>query len=129
MAPDDEKAPGYTMGNFTPSTVPGCRAPHFWLSDKRSLYDAFGPGYTLLRFDAKVDVTQLVAAAQANRVPLQVLDLQGQPDIPAAYQHALVICRPDQHVVWRGHAVPSQAEELVQLLRGARNVAQVKLQI
>ena len=23
--------PAYSMGGFTPSTVPGCRAPHFWL--------------------------------------------------------------------------------------------------
>ena len=43
------------MGDFTPSTVPGCRAPHFCLADGRSLYDAFGADYTLLRFDPTVD--------------------------------------------------------------------------
>jgi hypothetical protein len=47
IVPDGEAPPAYTMGSFTPSTVPGCRAPHFWLADGRSLYDAFGPGYTL----------------------------------------------------------------------------------
>ena len=71
---DGEAPPPYTMGSFTPSTVPGCRAPHFCLADGRSLYDAFGPGYTLLRFDAHADVTALVRAAEACRVPLQVLD-------------------------------------------------------
>ena len=35
IAYDDEAAPAYTMGDFTPSTVPGCRAPHFCLADGR----------------------------------------------------------------------------------------------
>ena len=72
---DDEPPPGYSMGDFTASTVPGCRAPHFWLEDGRSVYDAFGQGYTLLRFDPEVDVAPLVAAAGARRVPLTVLDV------------------------------------------------------
>ena len=54
IATDGEAPPTYSMGSFTPSTVPGCRAPHFWLADGRSLYDAFGPGYTLLRFDRRI---------------------------------------------------------------------------
>ena len=37
IAYDGESAPGYTMGDFTPSTVPGCRTPHVWLRDGRSL--------------------------------------------------------------------------------------------
>ena len=32
--------PGYSMAEFTASTVPGCRAPHFWLADGRSLPSA-----------------------------------------------------------------------------------------
>ncbi len=48
---DDEKPPGYSMGSYTPSTVPGCRAPHIWLDGRRSLYDVLGRGYTLLRMD------------------------------------------------------------------------------
>ena len=27
---DDEQPPSYDMGTATPSSVPGCRAPHFW---------------------------------------------------------------------------------------------------
>src|SRR5205085_605580 len=30
IAYDGEQAPTYTMGTFTSSTVPGCRAPHVW---------------------------------------------------------------------------------------------------
>ena len=120
LADDEESPPGYTMGDFTPSTVPGCRVPHFWLTDGRSLYDAFGPGYTLLRLDARVDAGPLLAAAQARGVPVQLLDLQGQAGLPEAYRHALVLCRSDQHVVWRGDAVPAEPGELVEMMRGAR---------
>ena len=42
IAYDGDAHPPYTMGAFTPSTVPGCRLPHVWLADGRSLYDALG---------------------------------------------------------------------------------------
>jgi hypothetical protein len=29
IAPDGEAPPAYSMGSYTPSTVPGCRLPHF----------------------------------------------------------------------------------------------------
>ena len=65
------------MGSFTPSTAPGCRAPHFFLDDGRSLYGAFGAGYTLLRFDASADAQPLMDAAAARAVPITLLDLAG----------------------------------------------------
>ena len=72
---DGEKAPAYSMGSFIASTVPGCRAPHFWLADGRSLFDAFGPGYTLLRFDRDAAIDILVEAAAALRLPLAVVEV------------------------------------------------------
>lgn len=115
---DGEPPPAYTMGDFTPSTVPGCRAPHFWLPDGRSLYDAFGQGYTLLRFDAAVDATPLLAAARARQVPLTLLDISGV-QVPEGYRHKLVLCRDDQHVAWRADCAPADARALVDRLRGA----------
>lgn len=73
IVPDGEAPPPYSMGNFTESTVPGCRAPHFWLADD-ALYDAFGPGYTLLQFDRAADVSAMVDASAAAGVPLKVAD-------------------------------------------------------
>jgi len=122
IVPDDEAPPAYTMGGFTPSTVPGCRAPHVWLPDGRSLYDAFGPGYTLLQLDGTVDTGPLVAAAQGRGVPLTVLDLSDL-SLPEAYRHPLVLCRQDQHVAWRGDRLPDDPVALVDLLRGARSPA------
>lgn len=119
LVPDGEAAPAYTMGSFTESTVPGCRTPHFWLRDGRSLYDALGPGYTVLCFDRSVSLDALLAQARAHRVPMRVLDLQDEPHVPAEYRHALVICRNDQHIAWRGQQVPASASDLLDVLRGA----------
>ncbi len=118
IAYDGEAQPPYTMSDYTPSTVPGCRTPHLWLTDGRSLYDALGPDYTLLRFDAAADVTALVRAAAGAGVPLEVLDLSaGQA--PEAYRHKLVLSRPDQHVAWRADKLPERPEHLIELIRGA----------
>lgn len=107
MAYDGEAAPAYSMGHFTPSTVPGCRAPHFWLGLGQSLYDALGPAYTLLclqpgQGDA---VAALQAAAEDAAMPLRVLDVSQVKDLPALYQHPLLMVRADAHTVWRGHAL------------------------
>ena len=115
---DGEAPPAYTMGSFTASTVPGCRAPHFWLDNARSLYDALGSDYTLLRFDAGVDAAPLVAAARKHGVPLTLLDIP-RGAAPAEYRHALVLCRADQHVAWRGDTVPADPSALIARLRGA----------
>jgi hypothetical protein len=115
---DAERPPPYTMGGFTPSTVPGARMPHFWLADGRSLYDAFGPHYTLLRFDPGLDVSGLVKAAAAVAMPLRLLDVVAT-DVPDVIRHQLLLVRSDQHIAWRGHGLPADPEGLVEILRGA----------
>ncbi|HUR89810.1 MAG TPA: FAD-dependent oxidoreductase [Ramlibacter sp.] len=120
IAYDGEPPPAYSMGGFTASTVPGCRAPHFWLADGRSIYDAFGPGYTLLRLDRAIDIEPLVRAARGRRMPLEVLDVQGVV-VPPAYRHKLLVVREDQHVAWRGDVLPQDACALVEALRGKRD--------
>ena len=118
IAYDGEPHPPYSMGDFTPSTVPGCRTPHLWLADGRSLYDALGPEYTLLRFDPTVTVEPLLDAAISRGVPLEILDVV--PSEPATvYTTALVLSRPDQHVAWRGNAVPGDPLALIDRIRGA----------
>lgn len=118
VAHDGAAPPAYTMADFTPSTVPGCRTPHLWLRDGRSLYDAAGDGYTLLRFDPAVDVEPLFNAARDRRLPLDLLDL-APSEATGVYQHKLVLSRPDHHVAWRGNAPPPDPLALIDLLRGA----------
>jgi hypothetical protein len=117
IAYDDERPPEYTMGSITPSTVPGCRMPHFWVAPNVSVFDKLGPVYTLIRFDPSVPTDRLIAAATAARVPLATLDVQPRRNDPA-FRHALLIVREDQHVAWRGDRVPADAVALVDLLRG-----------
>lgn len=116
IAYDGEEAPAYTMYDYTPSTVPGCRTPHFWLKGDKSLYDALGPDHTLLRFDAGIDVAPLETAAAKRGVPLTLLDV----DVPRPepYRHALLISRPDRHVAWRGDQVPTDATALIDRISG-----------
>ena len=121
MLYDDETAPDYSMGSFTPSTVPGCRAPHFWLAEGRSLYDELGKAYTLLCLKP-VEPSALAwltnAAAQA-RMPLKIMDLSGLDNVPPAYKHPYVMVRSDAHTVWRGHEITQTlADELVAVLSG-----------
>ena len=120
IAYDDQKQPGYTLYDFTPSTVPGCRTPHIWLRDGRSLYDALGPGFTLLRLDPGLDIDPLLSAAAARKVPLAVVDVASDDkDLRALYPQKLVLSRPDQHVAWRGDALPAEPAALIDLIRGA----------
>jgi 2-polyprenyl-6-methoxyphenol hydroxylase-like FAD-dependent oxidoreductase len=118
IAYDGQGAPGYTMSGFAPSTVPGCRVPHLWMRDGRSLYDALGPGYTLLRRDRSVKVDRLVEAASRRGVPMTVLDLDAEANA-VLHPRALVLARPDQHVAWRGDHVPVDPLRLADLIRGA----------
>jgi hypothetical protein len=118
IAYDGEPPPPYTMADYTPSSVPGCRTPHLWLTDGRSLYDALGADYTLLRFETQLDTSALEAAARQRGVPLAVIDV-GACAADAPYRHKLLISRPDQHVAWRGDAVPDAPLALIDRLRGA----------
>jgi 2-polyprenyl-6-methoxyphenol hydroxylase-like FAD-dependent oxidoreductase len=118
IAYDGESPPGYTMFDYTPSTVPGCRTPHLWLAGGRSLYDALGTDYTLLRLDDSIDVSPLEHAAAQRRMPLKVLDVRAS-EAPALYRHNLLLSRPDQHVAWRGDALPADPAALIDLVRGA----------
>jgi len=117
IAYDDESPPAYTMGTFTSSTVPGCRAPHLWLEGRRSLYDAFGPGYSLLRLDPTTRVSGIVEAAAKRNVPLTVVDVNAS-EAWDLYRRKLVLVRLDQHVAWRGDREPAAPLDLIDLVRG-----------
>ncbi len=123
---DGEPAPTYSMGSYTASTVPGCRVPHFWLRDGRSVYDALGLGYTLLSFGDRDGIAGLLRAAADAGVPVTLLDID-QAAAPEVYQHRYLLVRDDQHVVWRGQGDPEDAKALIERLRGAGAAEQQQL--
>ena len=93
---------------YVPSAAPGCLAPHRWLGDGRSLYDLFGPDYTLLVLDrgCQAEAERARAEATATKTPLNVVELD-DPVLQALYEAPLVLIRPDQHVAWRGAQWPA----------------------
>jgi 2-polyprenyl-6-methoxyphenol hydroxylase-like FAD-dependent oxidoreductase len=92
---------------YEPTARPGALAPHAWLGDDRSLYDTFGPGFTLLAFGeaAAGALDAAKADAAAASVPLATVSLD-DPRLAALYERPLALIRPDQHVAWRGDGWP-----------------------
>ena len=117
---DGSPAPSYEMGSHTPSSVPGCRMPHFWIDDDTSLYDALGNGYTLVSFDAAIAPDAFVEAARRRGFPLDVLNCK-VPDHSEWLQTKLILVRPDRHVAWRGDALPDDLDVLLDRLSGKFN--------
>ena len=104
---------------FVPSTRPGTRAPHVWMSDERSTLDLFGDGFVLLRLgDQPPSTAPLLETAAERRVPLREVVI-ADPDIAALYERPLVLVRPDGHVAWRGDACPADAGAVLDRVRGA----------
>ncbi len=95
---------------YIPSAHPGCLAPHLWLADGSSLYDRFGPGFTLLVTAGDADGAEGVrAAALARGVPLSVV-VPDDGRLGPRYGARYALIRPDQHVAWRGDALPGDAD-------------------
>jgi FAD-dependent monooxygenase len=120
---DDENdctAPAWTRTHYTPSTYPGHRAPHIFLSDGSALYDHFGKHWTLLRFVDDGSVSRdLLEAAEKQGVPVVEVDLAAEPLAKKLYQRKLVLVRPDMHVAWRGDAVDAaDADRILQTVTG-----------
>lgn len=118
--PDGTSPPPEDHALYAPTTWPGSRAPHVWLGDGRSTLDLFGRGFTLLALSPKVTGTSAFAsAAKQAGLPLKVVSLD-EPGVREAYERSLVLVRPDGHVAWRGDAVPANAADIIDQVRGAR---------
>lgn len=98
-----------------------CGQIHVWFDGHRSLYDALGPDYTLLRLDPTASAAGIVDAATERQFPIEVVDVNSSKALEF-YRHKLVLIRPDQHVAWRGDDGPSAPLDLIDVVRGARSV-------
>jgi 2-polyprenyl-6-methoxyphenol hydroxylase-like FAD-dependent oxidoreductase len=101
---DGTPVPQSGGAHYEPSAHPGCLAPHAWLADGRSIYDAFGEGFTLVVGEGADEAQIALAEKEARelRVPLRVLHPAGVP-VVKLYEAQLTLVRPDQHVAWRGN--------------------------
>jgi hypothetical protein len=101
--------PADSLTTYSPTSVPGGRAPHAWLDAGRgqgsSLFDRLGRGFTLLRLGPRPpDASGIREAALARQVPLEVLDVADR-DTRDLYNCDLALIRPDQYVAWRGNGL------------------------
>ena len=134
VMPDGTPPPDDTFA-YMPSGVPGGRAPHLWLDGRRgagsSLFDRFGPGFTLLQLgpeaggsglpdpdsDPNCDPGPLAAAAAQRGLRLTVLRV-AHPEAQALYGRPLSLVRPDGHIAWRGDRIPANPAALLDQVSG-----------
>lgn len=117
-----DTAPPDSFTTYTPSSVPGGRAPHVWLDDahgpQSSVFDQLGVGFTVLRLgDNAPSTVGLEAAARERGLPLKVVRVT-DPHTRGLYERDLVLIRPDQHVAWRGNRVPASPAGLLAHVSG-----------
>lgn len=128
IAYDGTPEPPDDPAQVVPSTWPGSRAPHAWLSARPdnegpSTLDWFGRGWVLAvrggpalaGLQGAVQGLQRAFARTGLSLAVQPIE---DPAVAALYARALVLVRPDGHVGWRGDAPPPDPAALVDRLLG-----------
>jgi 2-polyprenyl-6-methoxyphenol hydroxylase-like FAD-dependent oxidoreductase len=129
VVPDGTPEPPDTVSTYTQTARPGHRAPHAWLEDGRSTLDLFGRGFVLLRFGSEpCSADGLKQAALDRQVPLEIVDID-DAEIAKLYENRLVLVRPDGHVAWRADSEPASPERVIDVVRGATSVSDLKLEM
>jgi 2-polyprenyl-6-methoxyphenol hydroxylase-like FAD-dependent oxidoreductase len=117
---DEEEAPEFAIASYKPSTVPGCRAPHFaFIETGEPLIDRLGKGFALLVSDDEVDVSGLTGAAADCGMPLTTIDVAHEPKAREFFRHKLVLVRPDKRIAWRANEAPGDPRAIIDKVRGA----------
>jgi FAD-dependent monooxygenase len=118
---DGGTAPLWERRTFVPTVRPGHRAPNIVLGEQDTLFDQFGPGFTLVdALGAERQSQQLISEATRVGLPIRHLRLT-DPALAAVYHHRLVLVRPDLHIAWSG--VEITAAEIIARVRGMHTVA------
>jgi hypothetical protein len=99
---DGSEPPVESANTYEPSASPGGRAPHMWLTEDHSLFDAFGFEWTLLRLGTTPPAADdFVTAAKNRGLELEIVDVP-TTEARELYEAPLALIRPDQVVAWRG---------------------------
>jgi 2-polyprenyl-6-methoxyphenol hydroxylase-like FAD-dependent oxidoreductase len=122
IAGDGTPEPPDDFMQVVPSTWPGSRAPHAWLTTDtsvrgKSTLDWYGRGFVLVRAPDAPDATPLVDALVARGAACCVETLPAS--LLALYEKPLVLVRPDGHACWRGDYPPPEPDALAARVTGA----------
>jgi len=116
--PEVGDAPETDFMNYVPTSWPGARLPHVWLSDGTALHDRIGDGYTLLCLrGAQANTPALAQAFASLAAPFSVVEIDEERPRDV-YGYDLLLLRPDLHVVWRGNGLPDDPAKLAALATG-----------
>ena len=116
-APHTE-APPWNRRTFVPTVRPGHRAPNIVVSEDETLFDRFGPGFTLVdAIGGASDAKRLLDEADLVGLPIRHLPLD-DARLRQLYRHQLVLVRPDLHIAWSGTSVSDPADVIARV-RGA----------
>jgi 2-polyprenyl-6-methoxyphenol hydroxylase-like FAD-dependent oxidoreductase len=116
--PEAGERPDPNSLQYVPTSWPGARLPHVWLSDGIALHDRLGRGFTLLRLGAtRADTSAFEQGVRAAGAPLDVVELADERP-RALYGYDLLLIRPDLHVAWRGNRLPEDPAALARLVTG-----------
>lgn len=111
---DGTAPPPDSPNTYEPTGCPGGRAPHLWLDDGRSLYDALGFEFTLLVLNQdSAGAEKFRQAAATQKIPLAVVFVTAD-GARELYGADLALIRPDQIVAWRGDTSADAAKVLRQ---------------
>lgn len=119
-----EVKPTFQTSQYTPSSWPGSRAPHVFLSDGSAIFDHLGKDWSLVTFaDNEADVKILLMTAASLHIPIKHVDLRGQEHAHSIWKFELVLVRPDEHVAWRSNSVggATKAREILEFAVGLRH--------
>jgi len=103
--------PAWEPGRYEDDSRPGHRAPNGAIDPYGStLYDRIGNALALLVIGDATGIDRsvehaLAAEAAGRALPFTVVHLS-EPSLRVVYGDGTVLVRPDQHVAWRGAALP-----------------------
>lgn len=102
---------------IVPTTVPGARLPSVRADDGTELFDLLGDGLTLVDTSGQGTGKPLLDEAVKVGVPLGYLAVDDDT-VRRVLERPLLIVRPDQHVAWRGDAVPEDGARVLRRIFG-----------
>ncbi len=115
---DGTQPPPDEPAKYIPSATPGGRLPHYWLDGKASIFDLLGPWFSLLCIGPDApDTSAFEAAASALDIPLDIVHVR-EAAAEELYEARLLLIRPDQHIAWRGSAVPEDVSDIMKTVIG-----------
>jgi hypothetical protein len=113
-----DDAPRWNRCVFTPTVRTGHRAPNVVIAEDETLFDRFGPVFTLVdAVGGPSDAKRLLNEADLADLPVRHVVLDDSR-LRQLYRRRLVLVRPDLHIAWSGDTLGDPAGVITRV-RGA----------